>query len=162
GTAFTASQLGTGLAVQDITGDGIPDLINTSFGIGTVEAFQGNGDGTFTPIAGPTTIGQGPATLAMADIASTSPDDFSTKLTPAGHADLIVANSGVNLGLGLVGPPDIAVVPTDYDDTGAFTGFGTPQVLYTGIAPQDVDVADFNGDGIPDIAVTDSDGIHIV
>ncbi|MGA3065609.1 MAG: FG-GAP-like repeat-containing protein [Tepidisphaeraceae bacterium] len=162
GPTYSAAQLGTALLVTDLN-PGVPEIINASYGTGTAFLFSDNGDGTFSPDSTEpqVVVGQAPVALAMADLGSDLQDGTANLGPPDGNPDLIVVNSGVEEGLGSLGPPDVVVLPTIYNN-GVFGGFGAPDILYTGIAPLDVAVGDFNGDGVADIAIADSDGVHIV
>jgi hypothetical protein len=164
GPVLSGEQEGTALAVANFTGNITPDIIAASLGTGTAIAYQANGDGTFTNLQAfgnyYTFIGQGPIALAVGDVGSVS-STGSGLGAPDGYPDLVVANSGQQLGLLDVGAPGVSVLPSIYTD-GAFSGFGSPVTVYSGTAPQDVAVGDFNNDGYQDIAVTDADGIHII
>ncbi len=150
---FQASQdfnsVGPGLAIADLNGDGKPDVIETQYASDTVGYALGNGDGTFQDQQ-VFTSGEAPVAVAVADY------------NGDGVPDLIVANSGVNQPTQF-GPPTVVLLPGSLDKkTGQFAGFGSPQVLATGVAPQDLQVADLNGDGIPDVVVVDRDGLFVI
>ena len=68
------------MAVADLTGDGIPDLIVANYNDDTVSVLLGKGDGTFQPQE-VFAVGAKPYSLAVAD------------LTGDGRPDIIVANS---------------------------------------------------------------------
>jgi hypothetical protein len=172
-TGFPAGGLGAGLAVGDVNGDGKLDIVNTSLEAGAIDVLLGNGDGTFQPLENfnyvpiphqDFTAGQSPLAVALADVAtSVLNSDGSTTSTlgkPDGHPDLIVAASGVVLTLKSVGPPGVFVLPAIWSGN-SFIGFDAPQLLAAGEAPQDVKVGDLNGDGVPDVAVVDRDGVRV-
>ncbi len=54
------------LAVADLNGDGISDLVASNYGSGTFTALLGNGLGGFAP-GSPVTVGPSPLSLAVAD-----------------------------------------------------------------------------------------------
>ncbi len=136
--------LGTGsdpnsIVVGDFNGDGIPDLAvvcnNQFYGPGTVTVLLGNGDGTFTAAASPGT-GVYPSSMAVGDF------------NGDGILDLAVANLGEPTGDGTV-----TVLLGNGD--GTFTATATSPA--TGEWPDSIEVGDFNGDGIPDLAVANED-----
>jgi hypothetical protein len=127
------------IAVGDFNGDGILDLAVANYDSNTVTILLGNGDGTFTPVASPAT-GTHPDSIAVGDF----------------NGD---------------GIPDLAVLNGYYDDTvtillGNGDGTFTPTSASpeSGPIPMSIAVGDFNGDGIPDLAVTNNglDGVTIL
>jgi hypothetical protein len=171
------------VAVGDLTGNGILDVVAPNFLDNTLSVFLGNGDGTFRP---PEVIpcGAFPVSVTVADV------------NRDGKLDLLVANKrnasvSVLLGNGdgtfqpekqfAVGqrPSGVAVADLDGDGkpdlvvsnyrSGTVSvllgnGDGTfqPQKVYNvGSGPGKVEVADLNGDGIPDIVTPNYSGADI-
>jgi hypothetical protein len=125
-------------AVADVNGDGIPDIVvsnscqSESCSDGSAGVMLGNGDGTFQPVV--TYDSGSPRTdwVAVGDLRGN------------GIVDLVVASGiGFNAVGVLLG-----------------NGNGTFQAPVTyaldGISGGEVAIGDVNGDGIPDLAVTDS------
>jgi len=142
GLAFTTDQLGSpfGLAAADLVGESNLDLVVALNDLNMVAVLTGNGDGTFaapdctadpTP-AGCYLVGASPAGVAVAD------------LNDDGKLDLIVANEDSD---------DVSVLLNNGDGT-----FADAQSLDAGVLsfPEVVRVADFNGDGKPDIVSANS------
>ncbi len=114
------------VALADVNGNGIPDIVVANEGSGTIGVLLGNGNGTFQP---PQTFSAGdfPESVAVADV------------NGDGIPDLVVADYGSKAVGVLLG-----------------NGNGTFQAQHTFAAsnePFKVAVADVNGDGIPDIVV---------
>jgi len=125
------------VAVGDFNGDGIPDLAMTSYYSGVVTILLGNGDGTFQ-LGQSYTVGGYPYSIAVAD------------LNGDGKQDLAVVNlvAGTQGGFSvLLGNGDGTFQPQTQYFTGAYT------------SPSQVVVGDFNGDGIPDLALQVSGGV---
>ena len=126
------------VAVADVNGDGIPDLVVASFGNGTsdngeIGVLLGNGHGGFSA---PTTDLAAPhaQSVAVAD------------LTGAGRPDIIdVAGGMVNV--------------LTNEGRGVFAASASYKA---GSAPVSVAVGDLNGDGHPDLVVAGSDGIEVL
>jgi hypothetical protein len=131
---YAAGGAPTGIVVADFNGDGFADLAITNFvvvsGSGTVSVLLGNGDGTFQP-AMTSAVGAFPEGIAVADF------------NGDGFADLAVANNGSGTG------NTVGVLLGNGDGT-----FQQQQTYTTGANPYGIVVGDFNGDGIPDLAVT--------
>jgi hypothetical protein len=121
------------LAVADFNGDGKPDLAVVNNNDDSVTIFLGNGDGTFT---------QGAAYNFTSAIERVAVGDLNLD----GKPDLVITpgNSGYPLGA-------VMVLVGNGDGTfAAPVNYGTALSSAIGVV-----VADFNGDGKPDIAVTD-------
>ena len=118
------------VAVGDFNGDGIADLEVANQGSNTVSILLGNGDGTFD--TSQVAVGTSPFGVAVG------------YFNNDGFADLAVTNFHDNTVSILLG-----------DGHGTFTQApGSP--IAVGNVPRSVSVGDFNGDGIVDLAVTDS------
>lgn len=135
--------IGTGLitaiAVGDFNGDGKLDVAIANGGTGstnsTVSIFLGNGDGTFQLLGTQPTVGIYPLWLAVAD------------LNQDGKLDLVVGNSGNS------GPGSVSVLIGNGDGTFQPTTYPPLAASLSALV-----VADFSGDGIPDIAVSEIGG----
>ena len=136
----------------DTTGSGRLDLVVTNTLTGQVSILQNLGNGTFGPLE-PYRAGTG---LSAIDTSSGSPVVTSEEatagvaagpLTPGGPTDLVTINPGSNT-LGLL--------------AGLGGGrFANPVTIQTASPAQVVRMADFNRDGIADLAVLTSSGVSI-
>ena len=129
------------IVAGDFNADGHFDLAVTNFGDNTVSVYLNDtaGTGTFTPVAPALPVGanSGPRALATADF------------NGDGIPDLAIVNqttSTVSIFLGHDG------------GSGQGDGTFTQQALSpyaTGLAPFGIAIADYNSDGVQDLAVTD-------
>jgi hypothetical protein len=181
---FAAGLRPTSVAVGDFTGDGIPDLVVTSsIRDDTTCVLLGNGDGTFqaprflggSHQANAVTVGDftgaGKADLALAEVGGVevllgngdgtfqpgthytlgqdeAQSVVAADLTGAGKLDLVTADSGLFASAGR----DVSVFLGHGDGT-----FLAPRSFLAGVKPFALAVDDFNGDGIPDLAVVNRD-----
>jgi hypothetical protein len=120
------------MSSADFNSDGNLDLAIVNQTTNNVAILLGNGSASFSQaFSSPFAVGQSPVAIASADLNGDS------------HPDLTVVNQTDNTVSVLLGNGD-----------GTFTSaLNSP--LGTGQAPTSVAIADFNGDGVPDIAVTD-------
>jgi hypothetical protein len=128
------------VAVADLNGDGIPDLVTANNGDNTVSVLLGNGNGTFQPALNfPTGIA--PVFVTVAD------------LNGDGKPDLITANSPSPS----IGPGTVSVLLGNGNGT-----FQAPATVAAGFNPSFVVVGDFNNDEIPDLTVTGAGGTRVL
>jgi Bacterial Ig-like domain (group 3)/Chitobiase/beta-hexosaminidase C-terminal domain/FG-GAP-like repeat/FG-GAP repeat len=146
GTFTLKSSPGTGynpvaIAVGDFNGDGIPDLVtaeNTTLTDDLLTVLLGNGDGTFT--AAPQIYGWYARSVSVGDF---NGDGIPDLVTDA------FANEPSYPGLPALVPATLLFLG---NGDGTFT-LQSPPAIYFWPSPGSIAVADFNGDGSPDVAV---------
>jgi hypothetical protein len=128
------------LVAGDFNGDGQPDLAVSETVVGggsspdEIDVLPGNGDGTFGPaVSAALPLNAHPRGLAVGDFDGD------------GQLDLAVA--------GTLGIHDGVYVLRGAGDGGFSSSF---QFIPTGVRSSGVAVADFNGDGVPDLAVANA------
>ena len=133
GSPFAVGSGPNSIAAGDFNGDGKLDLATSSPGSNNVTVLLGNGSGGFTVAPGsPFTVGSRPASVAVSDF------------NGDGKLDLATPNYGSNNVTVLLG-----------NGSGGFTAaVGSPFAVGSG--PLSAAVADFNGDGKPDLATSNN------
>ena len=115
--------------IADVNGDGRPDIVTGNYRAGTVSVLRGNGDGTFESqpeIA----VGAYPAFVSVADVNGDS------------RLDIISPN----------GSDSFSVLLNQGNGAGGDVTFQDQLVIDSTAFPFAVGIADFNGDGKPDLA----------
>lgn len=123
---FTAGTNPSHVALADVNGDGLLDLMAANLDSDDVSVLMANGLGGFSPSTG-YLVGDAPTSIATSD------------LNLDGDADLVVSNSGSASVSVLLG-----------DGTG---NFGPKADFTTGTGPTRMALGDLNGDNKPDLAV---------
>ena len=143
--SFTSEQLLTTgynsrfISAADFNGDGRTDLVTSNYGNLSLSVLLN----TTPPIAiTPSASGSN----VVSGTGSSQPYDVTlADVNGDGKPDLIVANSGNN---------DVSVLINTTAPGAGTPSFAAQATFATGLNPRDVAVGDFNGDGLPDIAVT--------
>jgi uncharacterized protein (DUF2141 family) len=132
---FATGQPGTGISINDLDGDGKPDIAIT-------KAFSN----TLGILKNTSTTGVISMTYVMDIPTASDPDDIATgDLDNDGKPDLAIVN---NITSGMV------AVFKNNSTPGNFS-FDSEKDYAVGYNPSDIEINDLDGDGRPDIAVTD-------
>lgn len=176
-----------GLAVHDLDGDRIPDLVVTDSSHDTVTILRGAGDGTFRQTQCLTT-GRGPSAVRVFDLPGDSRPAVLV-LNRLGDSLTLMKQDGAgryrgietltsdasDFGVAAVADfnldsrPDIAVVSEQGGTVSVFLSQGNGQFahaapLRVGRQPRAMTAADLNADGFPDLAIADfaSDSLRLL
>ena len=138
-TNFTTGVAPGGIAIQDVNGDGKPDLVVLNLGLtqgfttpadpGGLTVLFGNGDGTFQKGSN-YSAGINPSAIAVGD------------LNGDGKPDIVVTTTQPNFQF------DVAVLLNKGDGT-----FGSPAFMTGQFGMTDIKIVDLNADGKPDLVV---------
>jgi uncharacterized protein (TIGR03437 family) len=138
GSPFTVGAGPESIATGDFNGDGNPDLVTANSAANSVTVLLGDGSGGFAAAPGsPFAVGANPQAVAVGDF------------NRDGNLDIASANAADNTVTVLLG-----------NGSGGFSAaLGSPVAV--GAGPESLAVADFNGDGNPDIATANLNGSNV-
>ncbi len=128
GMPINVGRVPEAIRAGDFNGDGYSDLAVANYSDGTVTTLLNNKNGTFT--ATTKSVGSGAG---------------------SGPQALAINGSGSSLLLAVANYKDNTVSVMKSNGSG---GFGTQTIVPVGKGPDDVNFADFDGNGIPDLAVS--------
>jgi hypothetical protein len=165
------------VAVGDVTGDGVPDLVAAGFNTDFIRVFAGDGTGTFTEApAIALNSADIPTSIALADVNGDRRPDIVVTIGSYAQVMVLLARKGGGFGRGPTfpsgrGPRALAIADVDADgdldlltanevsaDVSILAGngagsFARPRSIATGpgTIPVSVAAGDVNGDGLLDI-----------
>ncbi|MEE9533311.1 MAG: VCBS repeat-containing protein, partial [Acidimicrobiia bacterium] len=141
GQKFPAGIRPRSVAIADLDGDTVPDLVTANPISDNVSVLLGNGDGSFQANVS-FAAGRGPTSVAVADLDGDS------------VPDLVTANDGGCCDLG-----DVSVLLGNGDGT-----FQAAVSFAVGDVPLSVAVADLDGDTVPDLVTANinSDDVSVL
>ncbi len=169
------------VAIADFNGDGIPDLAvtNQENGSGSVTILLGNGDGTFTAASANPAVGDNPYGIVAGDFNGDGKIDLAVTTLYNNKLTILLGNGDGTFTA--AASPAVAMYAYSIA-TGDFNGDGIPDLVVgcsnggsvtvllgngdgtfsaaaafptDGVQPSVITVADFNQDGIADLAMMD-------
>ena len=175
---YVAADGPSNLAMGDLNGDRIPDLVVPNFNSTNVSVLLGNSDGSFQALQLFDSGGVGPFDAVVADFNGDGSNDVAVTI-PSGGVSILLGDGSGHLGTAAVFPAgthpthivaadfngdhklDLAVTNLESNDVSLFFGDGDgtflpAQSLAAGMGPVGIVVGDFNGDGQADLAVANS------
>jgi hypothetical protein len=175
---YVAADVPVNLAMGDLNGDGIADLVVPNFNSTNVSVLLGKRDGSFRPLQLFDSGGVNPFDAVVADFNGDGKNDVAVTI-PSGGVSILLGDGLGHLGAPVVLPDgnhplhivaadfngdhklDLAVTDLNSNSVsllfgrgdGTFTAATSPAV---GMGPVGIVLGDFNGDGKADLAVANS------
>jgi FG-GAP-like repeat len=177
-TSGTAKNWTSSLTWGDFNNDGHTDVAVANTFDNTVTIFLGSSSGALTASGSPIDVGDDPEAIRAGDFTGSGYSDLVTANYKDGTVTTLLNDknglftaSTISVGSGAKsGPQALAITGTgssllvavaNYKDntvsvmtSNGSGGFNPQTIIPVGTGPDDLDVADFNGDGIPDLVVT--------
>ncbi len=177
-TAGSATNTPTSLTTGDFNDDGKLDVAVANSGDNTIEIFLGNGSGALSLSGGPVGVGRDPIAIRAGDFNGDGYSDLAVANYDSGTVTTLLNNHNgtftattISAGSGVhSGPEALAVtgsgstlklaVANYLDNTVSLLKsngngrFGAQTIVAVGKGPDDLQFADFNGDGVQDLAVS--------
>lgn len=177
-TVGTSNNTPTSLTTGDFNNDSSLDVAVANTGDDTVSILLGNGSGGLTPLGAPINVGRTPQAIRAGDFNGDGFSDLAvanyndgTVTTLLNNQDGAFTANTISVGSGASsGPLALAIHGTgsslllavaNYKDNNVSVltsrgdgTFGTQKIVAVGKGPDDVNFADFNGDGIEDLVVS--------
>jgi hypothetical protein len=184
GSPFAAGGAPYAIVVGDFNGDGMQDLAAANLNDSDVTVLLGNGAGSFTAASGsPFAVGQNPEALVVGDFNRDGIEDLATADFSSNDVTVLIGNgsgafnagtffpTGTNANSIAVGDysgdgiQDLAVANYGANNVTVLLGNGSGGFAATAASPFPVGskpvfiaTADFNGDGVEDIATANNIG----
>jgi hypothetical protein len=188
-TSFAVGQAPVSIATGDFNHDGKLDIVTADSAGDEVSVLLGDGAGSFSPAVELTT-GADPQSVVVADLNGDSNSDIVTANAAdntvsvllgdgtggfAGHQDFAVGSSPQSVAVGDLdgdGAPDLVTANGGGDTFSVLLGRGdgtfkakvdysASTSAYANAKPAQVAIADFNGDGNPDVFLTGSENGYV-
>ena len=174
GSPFAAGANPDSIATGDFNGDGIQDVVTTNYNANSLTLLLGNGSGGFAPAAGsPYIVGLNPISVAVGDFNGDGIQDLAVANYSFPGSPYAVGANPVFVAVGDFnkdGIQDLAVANLNSNTVSILLGTGSgtfaapagSSPFLAGYGPNSIAIGDFNGDGIPDLAMANYAGVSAI
>lgn len=140
--AYQTGKSPMSVALADLDGDGLQDLVTANFGSRTVTVLRGQGDGTLMDNP-PYSVGSSPESVAVMPVGALPRSVLLEDIDSDGFLEVVTVHENMNTVSVLLG-----------DGSGGFTPNG---FFGVGSSQFSVAVGDFNADGSPDLVTANNE-----